>query len=582
MSAPIGPRHVPSVDGVRIAVYENGDPQARTLVAVHGYPDNHEVWDGVAAILADHLHVVTYDVRGTGASDKPRARAAYTLPRLVDDLVAVIDAVSPDRPVHLLGHDWGSIQCWPALTDPRLAGRVSSFTSISGPSLDQAAIWMREVRRHPRATLAQALASYYIGLFHVPGLAELAWRRGLVDRALRVAGRVGRSSLARDSETPRGPDDKINGLELYRANMRPRMLRPRPLPVPVPVQVLAPSRDLYVSTALQFGAPGPYVRDLRTRTIAGGHWVVADRPDVIAAAVVEFVDHVDGGPQSRELAAARRQRSGAFAGQLILVTGGGRGIGRATALEFAREGADVIVTDIDDPAAKQTCELVRDSGVEAWSYHLDVSDVAGWERVAGQVRAEHGVPDVVVNNAGIGVAGPFLATAAEDWEHILGVNLWSVIHGCRLFGNQMVERGHGGHIVNVASAAAYAPSKMLPAYATTKAAVLMLSECLRAELVGEGIGVTALCPGFIDTDITRTTRHVGMDEQEQQARRARTAEAYHRRNYPPEKVARQVVRAAARNKPLAAVTPESKAFRLIHRFTPSLSRAIARIDLGKL
>jgi NAD(P)-dependent dehydrogenase (short-subunit alcohol dehydrogenase family)/pimeloyl-ACP methyl ester carboxylesterase len=576
-------------------VYEAGDPAAPTLLAVHGYPDNHTVWDGVTQLLAENFHVVRYDVRGAGDSDKPRARSSYELAHLVDDLASVLDAVSPQRPVHLLGHDWGSIQCWAALTDPRLAGRIASFTSISGPSLDHAAVWLRAIRQHPGATLRQLFDSYYIGLFHLPGAAEFGWRHGLTDRALAAAGRIGRSARARDIEPNRSLDDKINGLQLYRANMRPRLARPQPQRVAVPVQVLAPSRDIYVSRALQFGAPEPYVSDLRTQVVAGGHWVVSDRPDVIAAAVRRFIEQIEQigegehargdrqedrqeDRQGSALGAARRGRSGRFGGQLVVVTGAARGIGRATAIEFARAGADLIVADIDDGGAEQTCRAVRACGADAWPYHLDVSDVRAWEAFAGRVRAEHGVPDVLVNNAGIGVAGPFLQTSAEDWGRILGVNLWSVIHGCRLFGNQMVERGHGGHIVNVASAAAYSPSKMLPAYSTTKAAVLMLSECLRAELAREGIGVTAVCPGFIDTDITRTTQHVGVDAQTQAQRRARSAAAYHRRNYPPERVASQIVRAAGRNKPVAAITPESKAFRLIHRFAPPLSRALARLD----
>ena len=108
------------------------------------------------------------------------------------------------------------------------------------------------------------------------------------------------------------------------------------------------------------------------------------------------------------------------------------------------------------------------------------------ERFAHWVRSEAGVPDVVVNNAGIAVVGPLLAHTEEDWQRIVGVNLLGVARGCRLFGAQMAERGEGGHLVNIASAAAYAPSASLPAYATTKAAVRMLSECLRAELAGGG------------------------------------------------------------------------------------------------
>src|SRR4051812_22182803 len=120
-------------DGVRLAVQERGAAGAPTVVAVHGYPDDHRVWQGVADDLAVDHRFVTYDVRGAGASDAAPARVGYRLDRLAEDLAAVLDAASPDRPVHLLAHDWGAIQAWHAVTDPRFAARVASFTSISGP-----------------------------------------------------------------------------------------------------------------------------------------------------------------------------------------------------------------------------------------------------------------------------------------------------------------------------------------------------------------------------------------------------------------------------------------------------------------
>src|SRR3954469_16013204 len=126
---------------VDLAVFERGDSGDPTVVLMHGYPDTHAVWDEVAELLADRFHVVTYDVRGAGASDHPKGSGNYTFELLMADLRAVLDAVSPGEPVHLVGHDWGSIQSWEAVcTMPR---RFASFTSMSGPCLDHVAYWMR-------------------------------------------------------------------------------------------------------------------------------------------------------------------------------------------------------------------------------------------------------------------------------------------------------------------------------------------------------------------------------------------------------------------------------------------------------
>jgi pimeloyl-ACP methyl ester carboxylesterase len=263
---------VTASDGVRLEVYERGDRTRPTLVAVHGYPDDHGVWDGMAAALADRFHVVTYDVRGAGASQRPAETDAFRITQLVGDLAAVVDAVSPDAPVHLLGHDWGSIQCWAALPDPRLAGRISTYTSISGPALDYGAAWLRDLRAHPRAGARQLTHSMYLLAFQLPWLPEFAMRRGWLERLSHHR-----------AELP----DQLAGLSLYRANLR-RVGRPRPVPDGVRVQVVVPDRDPYVTAAFATESPRPWVTDLCVQRIPGGHWVVSRDPAAVAEIVAQF------------------------------------------------------------------------------------------------------------------------------------------------------------------------------------------------------------------------------------------------------------------------------------------------------
>ncbi|GAA2434365.1 hypothetical protein GCM10010191_55990 [Actinomadura vinacea] len=277
-----------------------------------------------------------------------------------------------------------------------------------------------------------------------------------------------------------------------------------------------------------------------------------------------------------------------FDGALAVITGAGGGLGRATALALAERGATVVAADIDLPAAERTVELAKAAGSGGTAHRVDVSDAAAMAAFAAEVRESHRVPDIVVNNAGIAVTGSFLDTGVADWERIIGVNLWGVVHGSRLFGRQMVERvnalpakpdkpNFGGHIVNIASAAGFAPSRELPAYCTTKAAVVMLSECLRAELAGSRIGVTAVCPGFVATSIVRNSTFVGVSADEARRLRERGDRALKARRYPPEKVAERIVAAIVKNKAVVPVNFEGHLFHALSRVSPGSLRMLARV-----
>ncbi|MGV9882522.1 SDR family oxidoreductase [Streptomyces sp. NPDC003006] len=569
--------------GVELCVAELGDPERPTVLLVHGYPDSKEVWTEVAERLADRFHVVLYDVRGHGGSTAPQPlRGGFTLEKLTDDFMAVIDAVSPDRPVHVVGHDWGSVQSWEFVTVKRTEGRIASFTSMSGPSLDHFGHWIKKRMSRPTPRrigqlLGQGAKSWYVYMLHTPVLPELAWRGPLGKRWPKILQRVEKVP-AGDYPTPSLPQDAAHGAWLYRDNVRARLRRPRAdAYAHAPVQLITPSGDIFLSERLydelEQWAPG-----LVRRTLPAKHWVPRTRPDQLAAWIGDFVTaHEDGLPA--KVSTATGKYADRFGGRLVLVTGAGSGIGRAIAFAFAEAGARVVAVDRDAESTARTAELSRLIGApEAWGETVDVSDEQAMEKLAEKVAREYGVVDVLVNNAGIGLSGSFLDTSAEDWKKVLDVNLWGVIHGCRLFGRQMAERGQGGHIVNTASAAAFQPSKVLPAYSTSKAAVLMLSECLRAELAGQDIGVSAICPGFVNTNITSTSRFVGVDADEEKRRQKRTSRLYGLRNYPPEKVADAVLRAVVRNQAVVPVTPEARGAHLMSRFTPKVLRAIARLE----
>jgi NAD(P)-dependent dehydrogenase (short-subunit alcohol dehydrogenase family) len=319
------------------------------------------------------------------------------------------------------------------------------------------------------------------------------------------------------------------------------------------------------------------------RVVPGGHWLPRSNPETVARCASELIEHTEGGPQPRALRRAQvtepsRRR---FEDTLVVITGAGSGIGRACALEFAEQGAEVVVTDIDIDAVERTAQLARTLGPRAEAYPLDVSDGGAVEKFATVLRDGHGIPDIVINNAGIGVAGPFLDTTVADWERVIDVNLWGVIHGCRVLGGLLVEGGAGGTIVNVASAAAYLPSRALPAYTTTKAAVLALSQCLRGELAEHGIGVVAVCPGFVRTNITSTTRFVGLGAAAERTTQQRVTALYRRRNFTPDRAAREIRRAVERNTAIAPVTPEAKVGLLASRLTPGLLRSLARVNLTR-
>ena len=253
-------------------------------------------------------------------------------------------------------------------------------------------------------------------------------------------------------------------------------------------------------------------------------------------------------------------------GALALVTGAGSGIGRSTALLLARRGASVLAVDIDEVAAERTAAECREAGSAiAGARRVDVADRAAMEALAAEVHGTHGPLDVLVNNAGVGLTGRFTDTSLDDWAWIRSINLDGVVHGCALFGPPMLERRRG-HVANVASALGYVATTTEPEYVTTKAGVLALSQCLRADWRREGVGVSTICPGVIDTPIiTERTRFRG---DQASARKRRRMERVFQRGHRPEQVATAIVDAIEHDRAVVPVGWEARAGWLLHRLGP--------------
>lgn len=294
-------------DAVRLQVRIRGDRSRPMLVLVHGFPDNSLIWREVADLLQDDFCLVMPDVRGAGGSTIPTHTRDYRLPLLVEDLACIIDAVSPQQPVHLAGHDWGSIQCWEAVTTPRLQGRIASFTSISGPSLDHAAFWMQQTlhRPHDRArrqrVLNQLLHSWYIASFHLPLAPRLTWRLAFNKWPARFA--RWHAGLEPEQFTTQSSDG-LHGIKLYRANFLKRLLRPEGRWTDIPVQLVVPTEDRYVTPGL-FDDLAGWAPQLWRRNVAAGHWVQRSHPELVAAYLREFIGFIEGGAESAALRAAR-------------------------------------------------------------------------------------------------------------------------------------------------------------------------------------------------------------------------------------------------------------------------------------
>jgi NAD(P)-dependent dehydrogenase (short-subunit alcohol dehydrogenase family) len=243
---------------------------------------------------------------------------------------------------------------------------------------------------------------------------------------------------------------------------------------------------------------------------------------------------------------------------VVVVTGAGSGIGRATALAFAGEGARVVACDVDQGRLGDRALLVR---------KVDVADRAQMRALADEVHAIVPAIDVIVNNAGVGVGGSFLDISLDDWDWLLGVNLRGVIHGCHFFLPKMVERGTGGHVINISSILGIYAAPQVTAYVASKFAVLGFSKSLRGELEPHHIGVTAICPGLIATAIADDSRMSAKFAPQ----RAKVSATFRKSGSSPVVVAAAILDAVRSNPAVRTVGRDAWALQALARFAPRIT-----------
>ena len=244
-----------------------------------------------------------------------------------------------------------------------------------------------------------------------------------------------------------------------------------------------------------------------------------------------------------------------FADRVAVITGGGSGIGRALALAFAREGAHVVVADLDEAAMGETCGAVQALGRGALAVRTDVADLAQVEALADRAYRRFGAVHLLCNNAGVVVSGGLEHATRQDWQWLIEVNLWGVIHGLLAFLPRMIAQGPGGHVLNTASMAGLVASQGLGIYTTTKYAVVGLSETLAKDLRPYGIGVSVLCPMGVATRIREAERGRPAALRNPSGRERAPSVQLIGRTLMPEEVAEQAL-AAIRERQLYVITHE--------------------------
>ncbi|MGF6754415.1 SDR family NAD(P)-dependent oxidoreductase [Paraburkholderia sp. GAS42] len=262
-----------------------------------------------------------------------------------------------------------------------------------------------------------------------------------------------------------------------------------------------------------------------------------------------------------------------LAGKNVLITGAGSGIGRSTALAFARHGAKLVLSDINPTNLATVEREVTSLGAACLALTVNVADDNAMRVFADEVHARVGALDVLVNNAGIAYCGNFLDSPSESWQRLYDVNVKGVLSGCYLFLPKMIAGGGVRRVVNIASANGFAPLPTLAVYSASKYAALGFSEALSMELEDTDVGVTVVCPGAINTAITTGAGVTAPSVSE--AQKVRLQDYYRNQGTSPDRVADAIVEGVISGREMVVVGTSARPCYYVKRLSPSLYRKFA-------
>lgn len=250
----------------------------------------------------------------------------------------------------------------------------------------------------------------------------------------------------------------------------------------------------------------------------------------------------------------------AFDGKVVFITGAASGIGRALAGALSKRGAVLLLADIEADMLERAAWALGGEANDVHTFHLDVRKSSNWEHVAAEIYQRFDHVDYFFNNAGIAVAGLVRDTTLEDWERLFEVNVLGVVRGVDAFYPRMRDQGHG-HIVNTASIAGLVPTSLMAAYSASKHAVVAFSETLRAEAKSDGLDVSVVCPGIIDTPMAHTTELRGAPDEPVLSKLPKPP-------FPVEEAVQQMLRGVERKRGIIVITRDANLLWRLYRTSP--------------